>query len=65
MPDEHLGAVDRARHDFVDVHSVSLIYSVVTQKTGCKSHTTEFSRYAKPGCNSQSAPRGQLDRVVV
>jgi len=46
MPDVHLGAVDRARHDSVDVHSVSLRYLVVTQKTGCKSHTTEFCAWA-------------------
>jgi len=31
MPHVHLGAVDRARHDCVDVHNVSLRYRVVTQ----------------------------------
>ena len=31
MPHVHLGAVDRARHDSVDVHNVSLRYRVVTQ----------------------------------
>ena len=65
MPDEHLGAVDRVRHDSVDVHSVSLRYLVVTQKTGCNSHNTEFSRYTKTGCNSHSAQLKQHVRVVV
>ena len=45
MPDEHLGAVDHARHDSVGVHSVSLRYLVVTQKTGCNSHFTKISLY--------------------
>ena len=65
MPDEHLGAIDHTRHDSVDVHSVSLRYLVVTRKTGCNSHSTEFSRYTKTGCNLQSAQLGQLVRVVV
>jgi len=52
MPDEHLGAVDHARHESVGVHSVSLRYLVVTQKTGCNSHFTQFRQQIRVGLQS-------------
>ena len=42
MPDEHLGAVDHARHDSVGVLSVCFRYLVGTQETGWNSHFTQF-----------------------
>jgi len=55
MPDEHLGAVDHARHDSVSVHSVGVRYLVVTQKNGCIRTLHNFANRIGMVCNQSKS----------